>query len=117
MPWFAVIVRATGEIRSICRKVTPNLPSSLEALQLARKPETDKELWDKTARTFVPRPPKVIFDRVDDILNDPSLPPMSAAQRNALTTVMAKILGIARFRAETELPEFGKGGSLNVILP
>ena len=106
MNWFAVINKSTGRLMSTGTRVGKNLPATLEVRALSKKP-SDDEMWDEGTRTFVARPAPTIIDRVDDIMNDPSLLPMSAAQIAAMRDVVGRVLGLARFRDQNEKVEFG----------
>ena len=108
MPWFAIIDKSTGRLQSIGTRVAPKLPTTLEVRALNGKP-IEGEMWDEATREFILRPPKVIIDRVDDIMNDPSLPPLSTAQKTALRKVIGRIMGSARRRSIHEPPEWGTG--------
>lgn len=87
------------------------LPSGLDFLEMEEKPP-DTDMWDEGTRSFIPRPPKVLVDRWDDLLNDPDFgpshanlpPPFRAAQERAVK----KLLGDERFRNQGEGKEVGR---------
>lgn len=107
MPYFAIYEKATGRLRSLASRLTVALPLELEALDIGTSP-ADDTMWDEATRTFIPRPPKVFVDRLQDLVDRPRFKTfwqsLNAAQKDELRDGVIWLLGKARFRNESESP-------------
>ncbi len=65
------------------------LPLGIGDYVLAER-RTEAHRWDEATRTFVPLAPLPVFDKLDDLLDDTNLPPLTAAQRQKLRDVVEK---------------------------
>lgn len=103
MPWFLVYETATGRLVSQGTVLADPLPRGLTSVDVGTKPD-DSLMWDASARVFVSRPAKILVDRVDDIVNDPTITPalgrLNAQQLQAVRDVLARVLGTRRFRPQ-----------------
>ena len=114
--WFVVVETATGRPRSFGTVISDPLRPGLESIALAGPPDYDNEMWDEETKSFVPRPPKVFVNRVDDdLFGHPSFqnfidlmsiltPPQRATVKNAIK----RLLGTALIRVEREPIEIGR---------
>lgn len=106
--WAALYRTDTGALVSVGTVVTGELPPGTAVLPLADRP-SDSEMWDESSRTFVPRPAKVLVDRMDDLIDDPEFAPLWASlntgRRSRMRAVLARLLGRRRYRAAGETME------------
>lgn len=66
----------------------------------------DIHMWDPPTRTVISRPPKVLIDRLADIINDPRFAAdflvvwnaLSATRKNQLRNGLIRLLGGQRYR-------------------
>ena len=110
MDWFAVAEEETGRLVSVATVVASPLPPGLIALPLPTRPPDD-EMWDAGSQSFVPRPPKVLVDRLDDLKADPRFAAMlnalNAADQAGVLGAIGELLGTERFRNEDESAKIG----------
>jgi hypothetical protein len=114
MTWYAVYVTATGRLVSVGQTVAEPLPDHLQAVTLAGPP-ADGEMWDATTKAFVARPPKVLVDRLQDIITHPDYADdlqllwssLNATQRTRLRNALIRLLGPQRWRAAGESVAIG----------
>jgi hypothetical protein len=110
LPWHAVIDDATGRLVSLGQVVADPLPAGLVAQDLPGRP-ADSQMWDEATRSFVPRPPKVLVDRIQDLADDPALVAvwtrLTAVQRTALRNRLVQLLGPHRFRSQSTPVDLG----------
>ena len=105
MLWYAVYNSVSGRLDSVGTRVAEALPPDVVAVELAEEP-TAAMMWDEAARAFVPRPAKVLADRLQDILNHPDYGDdiqllwnsLNSTQRTRLRNGLIKLLGRARWR-------------------
>jgi hypothetical protein len=106
MAWYAVYEEATGRLRSLGQVVADPLPAGLVAASLDSLPDLKNRVWDDVARGFVNRPPEVLVDRLQDLVDDPLLGAvwsrLTVAQRQALRERLVRLLGPRRWRIPTE---------------
>ena len=111
MTWFAVFETVTGRLHSVGEVLADPLPDWLESVIISDKPD-ETVMWDQNTRQFIARPPKVLIDRLQDILTDPNFSEfqivwnaLSTARKTQLRNAMIRLLGPARFRNPTESVE------------
>ena|SRR3990167_5317272 len=111
MTWFAVFETLTGRLHSIGEVLADPLPVDLSTLVLAGQPDAS-QMWDQDTRQFIARPPKVLVDRLQDILTNPNYSEfqtvwngLNTARKTQLRNAMILLLGPARFRNPTETVE------------
>ncbi len=71
MAWFAIYEIATGRLKSLGTIKSDPLRSGLAFIEFAQKPEDDVNMWDEGTLSYIPRPPKVLIDRLDDFEGHP----------------------------------------------
>lgn len=88
--------------------VLGKLPDRLESISLADRP-SDDEQWDAATRRYVPRPPQVLIDRLEDLRDDTDFKvawqALSTMQKTQLEKALIKLLGGARYRSPDEPKE------------
>lgn len=124
--WHCIVEKATGRLVSItsedwevdnaariARGVNP-LPDTVVVISVQDRPDFSVVMWDAPTKVFVPRPAKVIVDRLDELRNRADEFPTLAAliqripsgQRAAaqaeLRLALRKLLGPFRWAAENE---------------
>lgn len=111
MTWHAIYETQSGRLVSVGEVVANPLPSGLTDLPLLTEP-TDREMWDPPTRAFVPRPAKVLVDRLDDLRDHPSfddlrtaMASLNASQRATVRAAIGRLLGRQRYRSPSEVPE------------
>lgn len=108
MTWTALYQDATGRLLSVGTVVADQLPAGTVAVVLAEKPRRD-QMWDSATRSFVPRPAKVLVDRLVDLRTRARYADfrdvyqrLSAADRTKVRDALALFLGRARYRNQAE---------------
>ncbi|KKK55825.1 hypothetical protein LCGC14_3070680 [marine sediment metagenome] len=103
MTYFAVYETSTGILRSLGTVLADPMPPQFTVIDIGTSP-ADNTMWDETTRTFIPRPPKVFVDRLEDLRNRPAFKQvwntLNQNQRDAMRQALIWILGKARFRPE-----------------
>ena len=93
MAWFYFFNTVTGRLVAAADVMPPTVPPDLSILTLADR-APDAQMWDDATRTFVPRPVKVLGNRLNDVMNDPDLAPillrLLPSQRATLRTVIRR---------------------------
>lgn len=109
MSWFAVYRIDTGGLVSVGSSVVTD--SELATRGLAKKvfadrPDQGDVEWDERTKDFVPLPPRVFNDRVDDFIADSDVArvwsSLTVAQQDALRDGLITLLGNERLRNPTE---------------
>lgn len=108
--WFAIVETDTGRPRSFGTKISDPLKPGLESIALPGPPDYDNEMWDGDTKAFVPRPPKVFVNRVDDdLFGHPSfgnfidlMDTLAPPQRNTIKNAIKRLLGSQLIRGESE---------------
>ena len=111
MVWYALYETINGKLVSVGTVIADPLPTGLTSISLPDKP-ADNQMWDEVTRAFVPRPAKVLVDRLQDILTNPAYADFTTAY-NALNTtnktrlrnMLIKLLGRQRYRSQGEPTE------------
>jgi hypothetical protein len=103
----AVVEDATGRLLSLGTVVTEKLPPGVVVLTVAEPAQG--QMWDATQRAFVPRPVKVLVDRLDDLAANDDFravwQTLNLTQRAAMRRALIWVLGGRRFRSAGERPE------------
>ena len=94
--WCLLVDKATGRLVSQGTVVCDPVPSSLDRIDLANKPD-DSTMWDAKTRTFVPRPIRIARDLVEEMIADSGMPSLSTANKDKVRTVARRIFGEKRF--------------------
>ena len=101
------IVDDQGRLRSVGTRVASKLPPGWRAVPLPTGVDPESHEWDDTARGWVPRPPKVVVDRAEDLrarvqARFPQLPGLVV---DGVVEEMARVLGPFRYRSQAEPPD------------
>ncbi len=79
-------------------------------IEFVEKP-LDSDMWDEATLSFIPRPPKILIDRWEDLLADPDFAPghsqVPSPFRAGLERAIQNIMGNERFRNVAETKEIG----------
>lgn len=101
--WYAIVEETTGRLLSTGSVVAPILPLGIVAIPINGLPDSD-QMWSEQTQQFVPRPPKVFIDRLDDLRARPgvvnALQALTAPQRQAIVDAFIWLLGRKRYRVE-----------------
>lgn len=107
MTWFA-IHDANGKLLSAGTVIAPNLPADWVVKEYPTKPP-DTDMWDEASRNYIVRPPKVLIDRLQDILDHPAYADianfysnLNPANKTRFRNFLIKILGARRWRNQAE---------------
>lgn len=109
MTWYAIYNKSTGRLVSLGTVITDPLPAHLEAVTLADKP-ADSEMWDEATKAYVPRPAKVLMDRLQDLVTHGDYADdfkavwdtLSAGNKTKIRNGLIRLLGRHRFRNQSE---------------
>ena len=91
-----------------------NTPEGWSFVERAERLDLGLWMWSEAARDYVARPPKVLVDRLQDIISNPAYQDdlitlwnsLNAANRTRLRNGLIRLLGGQRFRAAGEPVEF-----------
>lgn len=106
--WYTLYTTATGVIRGHTSEVgLPSpVPAGITVVNHGPNRMDQTNRWDASTRTWVPIPPPVVIDRLQDLANHPFLSQvwtrLTVAQRTQLRKAMVWLLGGYRFRQELE---------------
>lgn len=113
MAWFLIYDTATGRLESECdTEITAKAGKTV--LHLADRPNISAGgvTWDTVTRTFIPRPAKVLIDRLDDIQTNSNFADfmtvynsLNTANKTRLRNMIIRLLGNRRYRASLEAVE------------
>lgn len=107
MPEYAIYNTSTGFLISTATGRSVDDFSLRDGLSIVEVANSDRQsvMWDNATRTFIPRPAKVVIDRLDDIqssgdytLLQSILIRLSARDEIDLLDEIGKLLGRARYR-------------------
>lgn len=102
MACFALYETATGRLHSLGHIVVDPLPDGMSVLLVGDNPPDPSVMWDETTLSFIPRPAKVLVDRLQDFANQPGVidfwKSLTVNQRNALRAALVQLLGPKRWR-------------------
>lgn len=107
--WYAVVDSTTGRLESVGQSKASDerlATRGLETIELAGEPNRN-EMWDEATRAFVPRPPKIRIDRVDELLADPSFARLTPRQERDIRARLESFLGPFRWRSTSSPPDLG----------
>lgn len=106
MACFALYETATGRLHGLGHIVADPLPDGFSVMLVGDDPPDASVMWDEATRSFIPRPPKVVIDRLQDFLARPGVQAiwdsLTDNQRTAVRTALIRILGSRRYRSEQE---------------
>lgn len=113
MPWYSLYDKLTGRLHSLGTVLAEEITDGLEAKELSGwgttgeqcKDEPPNIMWDETTRDFIPRPAKVLIDRLEDLINHPDYAEfkeiwdgLNATRKQKIKNALVKFLGRARWR-------------------
>lgn len=108
MPWYAYIRNTDGALLSLAQAASDPPPDVTRTL-LAVDPTDPAWMYDPATRAFVARPAKVLIDRLQDMLDNPAYADfvtvwqgLNATRKNQLRTMLIRLLGRQRYRAQSE---------------
>lgn len=105
MPWWSLYEAATGALRSHTSVLPETVPEGLAVLEHTDRQDQDK-VWDAASRSWVPRAPEPVFDRLADLVAHPYASEiwsrLTAAQRTKLRQLLVWLLGSRRYRGQRE---------------
>ena len=103
MSYFMLYETATGRPISLSSVEVVTLRPGTTSLDIDTKPTND-QMWDEASRSFIPRPPKVFVDRLEDFKSRPGMSGLFNAlnppQKQVIEDSFIFILGSERFREE-----------------
>ena len=117
MPWYALYDKLTGRLHSLGTILAEKIPDSLAVKELSGWGESDNQaeaeppgiMWDEVTRDFIARPPKVLIDRLEDIITNPDYAEfkevwdlLNATRKQKVKNALARLLGRARWRNVSE---------------
>ena len=108
MAYYMTYETATGRPLSLS-SVAPNpVKPGHSVVDIGTKPDKTV-MWDEATKAFIPRPPKVLKDRLQDLIDRPKVKTfwqsLNAQQKTTLRDGVIWLLGGKRFRQENETPE------------
>jgi len=118
LAWYYIYYEDTGRMASETTFPPPPLPGNLAYLTRETRADLGVEMWDETARNFVPRPVPVILDRLMDLVNDAAYASdfrtawngLTAANKTRLRDALIRLLGPYRYRESTQPIELQDNG-------
>jgi hypothetical protein len=112
MAWYVLYDTATGA--KISESDSPIIPdANRSVLTLESRPDESRSgvMWDTATRNFVPRPPKVEIDRLQDVLTHPAFADyqtwynsLNATNKTRSRNSLIWALGNRRYRSESQSP-------------
>lgn len=103
MACFALYETATGRLHSLGNVVVDPVPDGMTVMLVGDNPPDASVMWDEATRTFVPRPAKVLIDRLQDFLDRPGVQAvwdsLTPGQKIAVRDALIRILGPKRYRS------------------
>lgn len=111
--WRVFYDDTTGRAVSMGSVWVDQLPPGIAFKEYGAPADLSAQMWNEATRDFIARPPKVLVDRLQEILTNPAYPDfqtlwaaLNATRRQQLTNALARLLGKARYRSA--------GGSLTI---
>lgn len=105
----AIYDTATGQLISIGSVWPDPLPPGLSFAEYVDQPDLSVVVWDEAARDFIPRPAKVLIDRLEDLLADPRFADfqnlwqsLNASRRQQVRDALILLLGRRRWRTPSQ---------------
>ena len=103
MAYFMLNETATGRPISLSSVEADPIRPEHTSLDIGTKPSPDT-MWDMATASYIPRPPKVFVDRLDDFKSRPGMNGLFTAlnppQQQIIEDAFIFILGSERFRGE-----------------
>ena len=103
MAYFMLYETATGRPVSLSSVEANPIRPGFTSIDIGSAPSPDT-MWDMATASYIPRPPKVFIDRIEDLRKRPGMvqlwQSLGPAQRNVLRDAFIWILGSERFRGE-----------------
>ena len=99
--WYAIYRTSTGRLESLGTVVADDsylASNGLTKMALASAPNFDIEMWDEALRAFVPRPPKIVRDLVEELLVDAEFPNVNVAAKDKVRQIARRIFADFRFQ-------------------
>jgi len=108
MAYYMLYVTNTGKPVSLSSVEANPVPAGHTSVDIVNKPDKTV-MWDEVTKAFIPRPPKVLKDRLQDLIAKPAFKTfwqsLDATQKDQLRNGLIWLLGKARYRNEQEPPE------------
>ena len=113
--WRSIFDSTTGRLLSVGSVWTIPPRPGTDFLETFERPDQGGNMWDEATRDWVPRPQKVLIDRMDDLESHPSFKPfqdvfnaLSGGEKGKMRSSIIKLLGADRFRSSTQSVEIGR---------
>lgn len=101
MAYFMLYETATGRPISLSSVEADPIRAGRTSVDIGSAPSPDT-MWDNATRAFIPRPPKVFVDRIEDLKNLPGMNSLwnklKPADKTTLQNALITLLGSERFR-------------------
>lgn len=99
--WYAICRDSSHALVSLGTVVADPLPAGLHLHALDKEP-TGEQMWNPATQGFIPRPPKVVIDRLTDLEADPDYQEvakvLSPIHKPKLQAAIIRLLGRQRWR-------------------
>ena len=109
MTWRAIFETPSGKLVSIASVWTAPTPPGLDFVEYAERPDVDGVMWDEATTDWVPRPPKIRIDRMDDLEAHPTFlqfqqvfDTLTNQQKAKVRNAIRMMLGTEQFRNVTQ---------------
>lgn len=117
MPWYALYDKLNGRLHSLGTVLAEKIPDDLEIKELSGWGTTGEQaldeppniMWDEATRDFITRPPKVLIDRLEDIITHSDYADfkevwdlLNVARKQKVKAALIRLLGRARWRNVSE---------------
>lgn len=121
MTWRAIYETATGRLLSVGSVWTDPPREHTAFKEYVDRPDQGND-WDVGTLDFVPRPPKVLIDRMDDLETHPTFlqfaevfDTLTNQQKAKVRNAIRKMLGAEQFRLVSESVEIGNEQNENGV--
>ena len=115
MAWRCIFDSSTGRLRSVGTVWTEPPRPGTDFRESVDRPDQGPNMWDEATRDWVPRPPKIRLDRMDDLEGHPTFlqfqevfDTLITQQKVKVRNAIRKMLGTEQFRKVNESLEIGK---------
>ncbi len=113
MSWRAYYDSATGVLFSEGSGGWPaTTPPGWAYREYPERPEIGQWMWNEATKDFIARPPKVLVDRLEDLINNPNYADflavwnaLNATRKAQIRAALIRLLGNHRFRNPGETTE------------
>lgn len=113
--WRSIYDSSDGRLLSVGSRWTDPPRPGTSFLETADKPDDVANMWDEIARDWIPRPPKIRIDRMDDLETHPTFlqfqdvfDTLTAQQKAKVRNAIRMLLGEEQFRNIGQSVEIGK---------